>query len=132
MSDGSCQDGSVSGEHGTSWLVLLVGNWGPHLQAILGILLKMGHLASRVLSNEPVQHRLSFAVVQNEQVIAFTQQSLAVVAFVQYHFLRHQVPTVGTKLRLPEFVHHFANFVLNVSELKTCLAGLLNGWVQLL
>lgn len=132
MPEGRRQDGNVSGEHGASRLVLLLCNRGPDIQAILGVLFKVGHSPSRVLSNQPVDHRLLLAVIEDQQVAALAQKSFAVISPVEYHFLRHQVSTFRAKVHPPGYVGHFAKFALDVGELKTCLAGQFKCWVQLL
>ena len=132
MPEGRRQDGNVSGEHGASRLVLLLCNRGPDIQAILGVLFKVGHSPSRVLSNQPVDHRLLLAVIEDQQVAALAQKSLAVISPVEYHFLRHQVSTFRAKVHPPGYIGHFAKFALDVGEFKTCLAGQFKHWMQLL
>ena len=132
MSYGRRQDGHFPGEHVTGGFVLLVAHGRPHHGTVLGVLLKVRQPPSLVLADEPVKYQLQLAVVNDHQVIALAEQSLALVTPVQHHFSSRQVATLRAKLLLPEAVQHFAEFVGNVGRFETSVACQLHRWVQIL
>ena len=91
----------------------------------------MGEPPFPVLPDEPVNHHLPLAVINDHQVIALTQQSFAAVPPVEHHFSSSKVATFWAKLPQSESVQHLREFACNVRRVKTCMVCQFQGRVQI-